>query len=104
MQFLFFTAFALVILGMYIAIRRRLASPLIITTIGVFSSIITMTLFQVSYGVSPAHGIIMGVVIGTLFSGATLAVAWYFQSNEIRASLNNTQSAAAPDEYYEETS
>lgn len=84
MYMLFFAIFALILVAMYIAIRRRLASPTIIGAAGVFGSIVSMTLFGLAQGNLFAHALTVGFLIGGLFSGATLVIAFYFQGNELR--------------------
>lgn len=105
MQFISFAAFALVLLGMYVSIRRQYASPGLIAGLGMVGSIFTMTLFLLSRDANVLQSIVMGILIGILFAGATLAIAWYFQSNELRAQY--TRQNSSPDtqaeEYYEET-
>lgn len=84
MYMLFFAIFAIILVAMYIAIRRRLASPTIISAAGVFGSIVSMTLFGLAQGNLFAHALTVGFLIGGLFSGATLIIAFYFQGNELR--------------------
>jgi drug/metabolite transporter (DMT)-like permease len=85
MEFIFFIAFALVIAGMYIAVRRHLAQTKVIAAAGIFGCIITLSLWMMSRpNMNPAQGIIMGIFIGTLMGLATLAVAFYFQRRESR--------------------
>jgi Na+/H+-translocating membrane pyrophosphatase len=79
-----FVVFALILFAMYIAIRRRLAAPVIIAAIGVFASIVVMTLIGLAQGNSVYQAIFVGLLIGGLFSGGTLAMAVYFQTNERR--------------------
>lgn len=82
---IFFFAFTLVIVVMYLALRRAWASPTIIGGVGILAAVITMTLTLMSQpNVSPQQGIILGVGIGLAFGVAVLAVAWYFQSSQTR--------------------
>lgn len=81
---IFFFAFAVIIVMMYIAMRRGWAAPGRIALFGTLGSIITMTLSQLSTGVMPIQGIFFGVLSGAAFAGAALAVAWYFHRSESR--------------------
>lgn len=85
---IFFFAFAVIILMMYIAVRRGWAAPGRVALFGMLGSIITMTLSMLSQpGVMAIQGIFFGVLAGALFAGATLAVAWYFHRSEARPSM-----------------
>lgn len=107
MSFVFFFLFALALLGSYIGIRRELASPLVTAGGGMLASIITMTLYLLARDTHVLQGVVMGVLIGGIISGATLAIAWYFHSSEIRARYYAAEQGypaenlAPTDEYYE---
>jgi len=111
MSFVFFILFALSLVVMYVAIRRQLAPTTVTASAGVAVSIILMILYMLaSPDVSVIQAIIMGILVGALFAGSTLAIAWYFQSNEIRHQQPrpvNTEQRSAPveagelEEYYE---
>lgn len=88
MDMIFFFLFALVLVGMYISLRRQLAGAVVIAGGGVLGSIITMTLFMAARGAGVVQAIILGILVGALFAGATLAIAWYFHSNDVRASYH----------------
>lgn len=81
----FFVAFGLVLFAMYIGIRRRLLPPTPIATFGVFGSVVAITLMSLAMGNHIVQAIFVGLLVGGLFSGGTLAMAWYFQTNERRA-------------------
>jgi hypothetical protein len=83
--FIFFALFAIVLAGMYIGIRRQWAAPGMIAGAGVVLSIIFMVLVSLSQGNPVVQAVLVGILVGGLFSGATLAVAWSFHSNEMRA-------------------
>ncbi len=85
MAWVFFALFALALVGMYLGIRRSWAAPGVIAAAGVAASIILMTLTALAQNNLLIQAIIVGVLVGGLFSGATLAVAWYFHSSELRA-------------------
>ncbi|GAB4525385.1 MAG: hypothetical protein OHK0046_41170 [Anaerolineae bacterium] len=98
MAFIFFFLFALILVGMYIVVRRQLAEPLLVGVGGVLGSIITMGLFMGARGVGIVQAVILGVLLGTLFAGVTLAVAWYFQSGEIRARQAQSEPYLSPED------
>jgi uncharacterized membrane protein len=89
MQWVFFVVFALVLAFIYLAIRRQWFAPGITAGVGVVLSIILMTLFSLAQNNMAVQAIIVGILLGGLFSGATLAAAWYFHSNEMRARYAN---------------
>lgn len=82
---IFFLVFAIILVITYLAIRRQWAGPVTISIGSVLASIIAMTLMALAQGNSIIQALIVGVAIGFVFSGATLAIAWYFHSNELRA-------------------
>ena len=84
-SWIFFIVFAGVLVITYLAIRREWASPVVVSAVSVLGSIIAMTLVSLAQGNSIIQAIIVGIVVGSVFSGATLAIAWYFHSNELRA-------------------
>jgi len=79
-----FFVFAVILFAMYIAIRRRFASPVLIAAIGVFASVIVMTMIGLAQGDTIYQAIFVGILVGGLFSGGTLAMAVYFHMNEQR--------------------
>lgn len=80
---LFFAAFALVLVMMYLGLRRGWAAPGRIAAAGVFASATTMTLSMMARSsVAPLQGIIFGTAIGVLFALAVMVIAWYFQRGE----------------------
>jgi anaerobic C4-dicarboxylate transporter len=85
MQWLLFVVFALVLAAIYLSIRRGWFAPSLTAGVGVLLSIILMTLFSLAQNNIPIQAIIVGILLGSLFSGATLAAAWYFHSQELRA-------------------
>jgi hypothetical protein len=82
MGIFFFFLFALSLLGIYLAVRRQLASPGVIGALGMIASITFMTLYLLSFNINTLQGIMFGVVIGVIFAGATLATAFYFLKQE----------------------
>jgi hypothetical protein len=85
MQWVIFVVFALMLAGIYLSIRRQWFAPGLTAGVGVVLSMILMTLFSLAQNNLPIQAIIVGILLGGLFSGATLAAAWYFHSNEMRA-------------------
>ncbi len=98
LAWVFFVLFALVLAGMYLAIRRAWAAPGLVAGVGVVLNIILMTLISLAQDNFAIQAIIVGILLGGLFSGATLAVAWYFHSSEMRARYANGDFAPAAEE------
>jgi ABC-type Fe3+-siderophore transport system permease subunit len=80
-----FVVFALVLAAMYLSIRRAWFSPGVTAAVGVILSMVLMVLISLAQNNLPIQAILVGVVIGGVFSGVTLAAAWYFHSQELRA-------------------
>jgi peptidoglycan biosynthesis protein MviN/MurJ (putative lipid II flippase) len=84
MAWLFFVLFAVILAGMYLSIRRQWLAPGLTAALGVIASIVLMTLTSLGQGNMPVQAVIVGILLGGLFSGATLAIAWYFQRAEVQ--------------------
>lgn len=84
MAWLFFVLMALVLLFAYLAIRRQWFAPGITSAVTVVLTIILMALTSLGQGNSIIQAVIVGIIVGGMFSGATLAIAWYFHSGEMR--------------------
>jgi hypothetical protein len=97
MQWVIFVVFALMLAGIYLSIRRQWFAPGLTAGVGVILSMILMTLFSLAQNNVPIQAIIVGILLGGLFSGATLAAAWYFHSNEMRARYANGEYAQQDD-------
>ena len=82
---LLFVIFALVLAGMYLSIRRGWFAPGATAAIGVILSMIIMVMISLAQNNLPIQAVIVGVILGGIFSGVTLAAAWYFHSQELRA-------------------
>ncbi len=82
---LLFVVFALVLAGMYLSIRRGWFPPGVTATVGVVVSMIVMVLISLAQNNLPIQAVIVGILLGGIFSGITLAAAWYFHSQELRA-------------------
>ncbi|MCC6616690.1 MAG: hypothetical protein IT320_24665 [Anaerolineae bacterium] len=74
----FFLIFCLILIWVYMAIRRQWAAPGFVAAVGIIGTVISMLLMSVSQGNVALHAIVVGIVLGVLFTGATIAVARYF--------------------------
>lgn len=81
---LLFVLFAVILFAMYIAVRRRWGSPVLVGAIGFIVSIVVMTLNSLAQGNDIYRAIFSGLLIGGLFSIGVLAMAWYFNTNDER--------------------
>jgi hypothetical protein len=81
---LLFIIFGVILLGMYIAIRRRIGHPALVAGLGVLLSITVMTFNGLAQGNTIYQAIFAGLLVGGLFSGGTVIIAWYFTSSEQR--------------------
>ncbi len=77
--FLFFGLFAVVQVGMYLAIRRGWLPIGIIAGGGVALSLILAMLMSVAQGNTLGHALLVGLLFGGVICGLTLVLAWYFQ-------------------------
>ena len=100
---IFFLLFAVVLVITYLAIRRQWARPLVIAVCSIAASAVMMALTSLAQGNSVAQALVVGIAIGFVFSGAIMAIAWYFQSNELRARYANQQNSPAEDVSTDET-
>lgn len=90
-SFLFFFLFAGIILVTYIALRRGVGRPALVSFLGVIGSVIAMVLFSLGQGNSMLQALVVGVLVGGFFSVAALAIAAYFQGNEMREAARRAQ-------------
>lgn len=90
---LLFALFGLILFVMYVSLRRRWASPLVVSLLGVLGSVTVMTLTGLAQDNTIYQALFAGILVGGLFSGGTVAMAAYFQSNEAR---QQAAQAAAP--------
>ncbi len=81
---LLFVLFALILFAMYVAIRRRWAPTAVTAAVGVAASVIVMTLNGLAQNNGIYQALFSGLLVGGLFSGGTLAIAYYFQISEQR--------------------
>ena len=82
--FIFFAFFAINLFGMYILIRRRIGSTAVIAAGGIVVSIASFMLFTLAQGNTLVWAVVIGLVVGGLFSVTALAAAWYFTNSENR--------------------
>ena len=80
----FFALMALTLVFSYLAIRREWANPSVTAIISVLVTIVLMILTSLGQGNSIIQAIVVGILVGAMFSGAVLGIAWYFHSNEMR--------------------
>lgn len=97
LSLIFFAFFAAIIFASYVAVRRRKGSPALIAAGSIVGSILTMFLFSLAQGNILLHAVAVGLVVGGAFSLATLAIAWYFQGNALKADYLNMQPAPSED-------
>jgi hypothetical protein len=90
---LFFAAFAAVLIFTYLAVRRQWGNLRTVAALGMFGSIVTMTLALVTRAGAEAGAganqvlgqmLLFGVVLGFVGGAGSLALAWYFQTNETK--------------------
>lgn len=84
LAWIFFVLLALVLLATYLGIRREWFAPGLIAGASVVVSIVLMILTAFGQGNSAIQAIVVGIIVGGLFSGATIAIAWYFHSQELQ--------------------
>ena len=96
-SFIFFAMFAVILVGMYLAIRREWAPTGLVTGLGVIGSIIAMLIVSLSQGNAMFQAIVVSLGIGMVFSLATVAVAIFFHSNELREQRINTDMPVTAD-------
>ena len=94
---LLFVVFALVLAAMYLSIRRAWFSPGVTAAVGVILSMVVMVLISLAQNNLPIQAVIVGVILGGVFSGVTLAAAWYFHSQELRTRFAEGESLPQDD-------
>ncbi len=95
--------FAVILFAMYLAIRRQWAPPGAVAGLGIVTSIACMILISLSQGNMALQAVVVGILVGLLFSLTTLAAAWYFQTKDLRArgvvSSSPTRASRDEEEY-----
>lgn len=86
-----FAVFALVLAAMYMSIRRGWFAPGVTAAVGIVLSMILMILVSLAQNNGVLQAVVVGVLLGGIFGGVTLAAAWYFHSQELRASYANNE-------------
>ncbi|GIL08751.1 MAG: hypothetical protein BroJett033_2620 [Chloroflexota bacterium] len=81
---IFFALLAAILLLTYVAIRREWFAPTGTAAASVIASVVAMTLVSLAQGNGVLQAVVVGIVVGALFSGVTLGIAWYFHSAELR--------------------
>ncbi len=82
---IFFLLFALIIVGMYLGVRREWARPGGIALVGGIASMITMALFSLAQGNPGLQAVVVGVLVGGVFTALTVSIANFFRGDEARA-------------------
>lgn len=98
---IFFALFAALMVAAYLGIRRQWLSPTIIAAVAVVGGIALMTMFSLAQGNSLIQAIIVGILLGAVFSIAVLAIAWYFQGNDLREQYMQQQTEGYAEDYAE---
>lgn len=80
-----FILFAILLAGIYLSIRREWFKPGPTAAVGVVLSMVLMVMISLAQQNVVIQAIIVGVLVGGAFSIATIAAAWYFHSQEMRA-------------------
>jgi Na+/H+-translocating membrane pyrophosphatase len=88
-----FGLFAVVQVITYIVIRRQIGKPTLVAAVSVVASIVAMTLTGLAQGNSIYQAVFAGLIVGSVFSGGTIAMAWYFLSSEKRRAILAAQYA-----------
>jgi Na+/H+-translocating membrane pyrophosphatase len=91
--------FVLVLVGAYLGIRRQWAPPAAIAAVCVVASFIIILLISLTQGNSIYQAIFAGLLVGGLFSGGILGMAWYFHRNEhAKATMSEDFQPETPEE------
>jgi hypothetical protein len=92
-----FALFAIVLIAMYIIVRRGMAPVGPVALVGTIVNIILAALVAISADNHPAQVIFVGLVVGGLFSIASVTMAAYFRSNDVDyAAMKQAMSDDAP--------
>lgn len=95
-----FILFAAAITAMYILTRRDLAPIGLVAGVGTVVNVILIMLISLAERNPPLQAVVVGVVVGVLFSGASVAIAAYFRANDVtarKAALGNVTAPALTD-------
>lgn len=78
----FLVLFAVSTLLIYLSVRRGMLSLPIIAGVGAAANVLFFTLYSLSESVPFRDAIGIGLLVGLLFTGVTVAAATYFRANE----------------------
>ncbi|MFN8531238.1 MAG: hypothetical protein U0670_21765 [Anaerolineae bacterium] len=81
---IFFVLFGVFLIGMYLLLRRRVGPAPVIAGIGIGGSVISVFLMTLAQGNTAVWAIVMGLVMGGLFSVLAAVAALYFSRSEAR--------------------
>lgn len=82
--YLFFMLFAIAQVAMYLTLRRGLAAPTTIAAIGLPSSVVLAALMAAFNGNGLGQVMFVGLLMGGLVGGVTLAIAYFFHTTTSR--------------------
>ncbi len=83
-SFIFYAIFVVILVVTYLAIRREWVATGLIAGMSVVGSVISMLLVSLSQGNAMFQAIVVSLGIGIVFSLATVAMALFFHTNEMR--------------------
>ena len=78
---LFLLTFCLAILLTYLSIRRRWLPVIPTSAIGAVVACVSFVLFSLSSGNGIVQALVVGIMLGLLFTGMNISMAMYFRSN-----------------------
>lgn len=81
---IFFAVFAIILVVSYLAIRREWLSTGIVAGLSLLGSIVMMLLVSLSQGNTMFQALVVSIGLGSIFSLATVAIALFFHTNELR--------------------
>jgi multisubunit Na+/H+ antiporter MnhC subunit len=87
LSMVFFAAFALIVVGTYVAVRRGMGNIRVIAAMCMVGSIITMMLSQITRVTNGGNAFAAGLIgagVGAIGGASVLALAWYFHMQELR--------------------
>ena len=83
-SFIFFAVFAFILVITYLAIRREWASTGLVAGLSLVGSVIAMLMVSLSQGNAVFQAVVVSVAMGAVFSLATVAIALFFHTGEMR--------------------
>jgi hypothetical protein len=87
--FFFFVVLAAVQVATYLGVRRQWMALGAIAACGIAISIVLSFMLTLAQGQQWVMAMLIGLVLGGMINGMVLAVAWYFQRNEMAARKRN---------------